>query len=174
MKLIFVCGMADIDKATLIDLALQRSGQKNKFNLVDFNKIYDISGDVEDAEDIDTARRMLSKFYEKIEKAMISRLKEQKGDIVVNGYLTFETKYGYIRAVPDGFFRSFKPDMIVIFEKADETVEKNDLKTIEHQRINRYYGTIYSSIAGSALKIIKFKEKKMIDAVGELSELIKH
>jgi adenylate kinase len=174
MKLIFVSGMADIDKAALIDLALQRSGRKNEFTLVDFNKICDISGDMEDAEDLGTARRMLSKFYEKIEKAMITRLKEQKGGILASGCLTFGTKYGYMGAVPDQFFRSFKPDLMVILEKADDTLEKNDLKTVEHQRINMYYGTIYSSVAGSALKIIKFRENKMIDAVAELSEIIKH
>jgi adenylate kinase len=79
-----------------------------------------------------------------------------------------------MRAIPDEFFRSFKPDLIVIIEKADDTIEKTDSRAVEHQRMNRYYGAICSSVAGSALKIIKFREKKMVEAVGELSEILKH
>ena len=174
MKLVFVSGTSDIDKATLIDLALQRSGRRGEFTLIDFDKIHDTQGDIEEAEDTETARRILATFYDRVEKTMIARLKEHRGDMVLNGCLTFVTRHGYMRALPDEFFRGFKPDSIVILEKSDDMLQKADAKTAEHQRINRYYGTIYSSIAGSALKIIEFNEKKMIDAVLELSEIVKH
>jgi adenylate kinase len=171
MKLIFVCGLADIDKTSLIDLALQRAGAKAGFRLVDLDKIYEIPAAVEGAESVDAARQMLARFYDGAEKTMIAKLKEHRGDIVVSGSLTFRTKYGYMRAIPDDFFRTFKPDSVVIIEKANE---KDDEISAEHQRMNRYYGAIYSSVSGSALSIIKFNEKKMVDAVGELSEIIKH
>jgi adenylate kinase len=170
MKLIFISGLADIDKAALIDLALQRSGRKNEFRVVDFDRIYGSSGRAEESEDLGAARQTLSRFYEKAEKAMITKLKEQKGDLLASGCLTFDTAFGYMRAMPDEFFKSFKPDLIVIIEK---DAGKADPKTVEHQRMNRYYGAICSSIAGSALKIIKFRENKTIEAVAELSEILK-
>ncbi len=171
MKLIFVCGLPDIDKASLVDLALQRSGVKGSFALVDFDRIQDIHSDMESAQDLDLAKKTLSGFYARIERAMIAKLKERKGDIVVSGCLAVATRHGYLRMVPDDFFRSFKPDSIVILEK-DEPAGK-DAATSEHQRINRYYGAFCSSVAGSALKIIKFNEKKMVDAVGELGEVFR-
>jgi adenylate kinase len=173
MKLIFVSGLADIDKAALIDLAIQRSGRKSAFTLVDLGTISDISGAMKEAEDMSSARLALAKYYERIEKAMIARLKEQKGDLLVSGCLTFGTKFGYVRGVTEDFFRSFKPDIMVIFEKEGEGKDSIDSATAEQQRINRYFGTIYSSSAGSAIKIIKFREKKMIEAVSELSEVLK-
>ena len=169
MKLILISGLADIDKPALIDLALQRAGRKNEFRVVDFDRIYGNPSEIAEAEDIGAARQSLSRLYEKAEKAMITRLKEQKGDLVASGCLTFDTAFGYMRAMPDEFFKSFNPDLIFIIEKD----EGKDPKTMEHQRMNRYYGAICSSIAGSALKIIKFRENKTVEAVGELSEILK-
>jgi adenylate kinase len=172
MKLIFISGLAGIDKETLVDLALQRSGRKNDFAVIDFDKIGSLADEIGDIPDMEAVRRVASRFYEKLEKTLITSLKGQRGDIIVNGYLTFATKHGYVRAIPDEFFRSFKPDTLVILEKADDLIAKDDA-AIEHQKINRYYASIYASAAGSALKIIKFRDRKMIDSVKELSELLK-
>jgi len=174
MKLIFVAGLPDIDKATIIDLALQRAGRKQEFLLVDFDAIEDIVQDAAEADDMEASRLMLSKFYDKTEKALIAKLKEQRGSIMVNGYLTFGTKYGYARGATDDFFRTFNPDIIVILERYAETGEKTDASTVDHQRINRYYGTIFSSMCGSSLKIIKFRESRMMEAVAELADILKH
>lgn len=174
MKLIFVAGMADIDRATIIDLSLQRAGHKQDFAVVDFDRIDDIGEDVMAAEEFDAVRSMLSQFYEKTEKAMIAELKQQNAGIVVSGCLTFPTRYGYTRAANEEFFRSFKPDIIVILERYAGAGKKIDAATTDHQRINRYYGTIYSSMCGSSLKLIKFRENRMMEAVAELAEVIKH
>lgn len=170
MKLIFISGVYGIDKATLVDLALQHAGRKSDFAVVDFDKIENLAEEVGEIPDIDAIRKVAAKFYDKLQKIMITKLKDQKGSIIVSGYLTFPTRYGYVRAIPDDFFRSFRPDSIVVFEKA---VAADDDKTDEHQRINRYYASIYSSASGSALKIIKFREKKMMDSVKELGEMLK-
>ncbi|MCX6817277.1 MAG: AAA family ATPase [Candidatus Aenigmarchaeota archaeon] len=171
MKLIFISGVYGIDKATLVDLALQHAGRKNDFTVVDFDKIENLAEEIGEIPDIDAIRKVAAKFYDKLQKIMITKLKDQKGNIIVSGYLTFLTRYGYVRAIPDEFFRSFRPDSIVVFEKAGDT--PGDDKTNEHQRINRYYASIYSSASGSALKIIKFHEKKMMDSMKELGEMLK-
>ncbi len=173
MRLILVTGLADIDRKTIVDLALQRAGKKQEFKVVDFDNIGNLPEEMKGTTDFKMARHVLSEFYKNIEKVMITDIKEQKSDMVVNGYLTLDTEYGYVRVIPDEFFHSFKPDNIVILEK-DDTRDKIDSKTSEHQHINRYYGTVYSSICDSVLKIIKFRKKRMMDAVEELSDLIKH
>jgi len=170
MKMIFVSGLKEIDRKTIIGLALQRSGYKDKFKYVDFDDLGDINEDMENTKDMLTARRVISEFYDLIEKKLITDLKEQIGNIIVNGYLTVHTSlFGYFLATPETFFQTFKPDVIVIIEKITK-----DEKTNEHQEINRYYGITYSSMCGSNLKIIRFREDSMMDAVKELSELIKH
>ncbi len=173
MKLIFVTGLAEIDRKTIVNLALQRAVRKKEFKVVDFDSIGNIAEDMKNATGLETARNMLSKFYKDVENVMISDLKEERGNIIVNGYLTLGTAYGYMRTMPDEFFRSFKPDSIVILEKEDAGLG-TVMKTNEHQHINRYYGAMCSSLCGSTLKIIKFREKKMMEAVEELSDLLKH
>lgn len=173
MKLIFVTGLGGIDKKTIIDLALQRAGRKQQYKVVDFDRIGNVSEDIKNSPDLETARQVLLKFYRDVEKVIISDLKEESGDVILIGYLTLETAYGYLKAVPDEFFRSFKPDNIVILERDDAGGGK-DPKTDEHQNVNRYYGTMYSSVCDSVFKIIKFREKKMMEAVEEFSNLIKH
>ncbi len=169
MKLIFVTGLAGIDRKTIVDLAMQRAGKKREFRVVDFDRIGNVAEDVRNSPDLATARQVLSKFHSDMEKAIISDLKEQKGDVIVIGYLTFETGHGYMKAIPDNLLQSLKPDNIVILE----TSEGIDPKKDEHQRINRYYGTMYSSVCDSLLKIIKFREKRMMEAVSELGDLLK-
>lgn len=169
MKFVFVTGLRDIDKKTIVDLALQRANRKNSFKVVDLDSMSEIMDEILDAPDLETARRLLSEFYSDAEKSLISNLRQQKYDVVVIGQLTLGTTYGYIRAMPDGFFRSFKPDNIVILESESNS----NLKSNEHENINRYYGTVSSSVSGSVLKIIRFREKKMMEAVKELSHILK-
>jgi adenylate kinase len=174
MKLLFVSGMRDVDRKTIVELALQRSGRKREFTIIDFDKIEDVGEDVETLSDLGSARRLISKFYERVEKDIITRLKEQSGSLIVSGYLTFKTRHGYIRAVPDDFFHAFKPDTVVLLERHPDFGEKADHEKLEQQQINRYFGTIYSSFSGSSFKIIRFKEKRMLEAVNELSDIIRY
>ena len=170
MKMIFVSGLKDVDRKTIINLALQRSGYKGQFKYMDFDEVGDITGDMESAKDMLTARKIMSGFYDNLEKKLVTGLKEQIGNIIVNGYLSIHTPtFGYFLAITETFFKTFKPDVIVILE-----MESKKEKTSEQQEINRYYGVTYSSICGSNLKVIKFSENRMMDAVRELSDLIKH
>jgi adenylate kinase len=168
--MIFVSGLKEVDRKTIINLALQRSGYKNQFKYVDFDELGEINEDMEGAENMLTARKIMSNFYDAVEKRLITSLKEQMGNIVVNGYLSVHSaRFGYFLATPEAFFQTFKPDVIVLLE-----IDSVDEKRNEQQGINRYYATTYSSMCGSNLKIIRFKEDKMLDAVKELSDLIKH
>jgi adenylate kinase len=170
MKMIFVSGLIEIDRKTIVNLALQRSGYKSQFRYVDFDEVGDVNEDMQNTKDMLTARKIMSDFYEGMEKKMVTNLKEQMGNIIVNGYLTVSTQtFGYFLAVPDAFFQTFKPDVIVVLEK-----ESEDERTNEQQEVNRYYATTYSSVCGSNLKIIRFSEDRMMEAVKELGDLIKH
>ncbi|NIO23020.1 MAG: hypothetical protein GTN38_03270 [Candidatus Aenigmarchaeota archaeon] len=170
MKMIFVSGLKEIDRKTIVNLALQRSGYKEKFKYVDFDEAGNINEEMEGAKDMLSARKVMSDFYEGVERRVIKDLKEQMGNIIVNGYLSiYNPMFGYFLATPETFFQTFKPDVIVILE-----MESKDERVNEQQGINRYYATTYSSMCGSNLKIIRFREDRMMDAVKELGDLIKH
>jgi adenylate kinase len=173
MKIVFVSGLKEIDRKTIIELALQRAGRKRDFKIVNFDAIGDIKEEIEVISDMNNARRLLDKFYENIEKSMIEAMKEQPNGLVINGYLTFKTRHGYVRVLPEEFFRSFKPDCIVLLEMQQDGWGKIDPEKIEHQHINRYFAMVYASLIGSTFKIIRFREKKMLDAVESLSDILK-
>jgi len=180
MKLIFVTGLPGIDRKSIINLALQRAGRKSEFSLVDFDTIEDITEDIGEIPDMATAKELIARFSEKMQKTLIGEIKKQKGSIAVNGHLTFATKYGYEHALSDEFFRSFRPDVIVLIEKQKlkkkpngDVVDVLDPQSAEHQTINRHFAAVYSSISGSAIKIIKLSEEKTMDAVSALTEIIK-
>jgi adenylate kinase len=170
MKMIFVSGLKEIDRKTIVNLALQRSGYKDKFKYVDFDDQGNLEEDMENTKDMLTAKKIMSDFYDSVERRVIRDLKEQIGNIIVNGYLSIHSPmFGYFLAVPETFFQTFKPDVIVILE-----MDSKDERIKEQQGINRYYAATYSSLCGSNLKIIRFSEDRMLDAVKELSDLIKH
>lgn len=169
MKLVFVTGLADVDRKTIIDLAIQRTGRNSKFMVVDLDRLGNIGSDVAEAKDSGEVQAMLSAFQDQVEKIMISGLKDQKDNIIVNGLLTIDTPYGYVMPIPQDFFEAFKPDNVVILE-----TETDDDRTNQHQMVNRFYGARYSSKGNSFLRIIRFREGKIMEAVSDLSEVIKH
>lgn len=170
MKMIFVSGLKEVDRKTIINLALQRSGYKNQFKYVDFDELGDVNEEIIEAKDMLTARKIMSDFYDGVEKRIIKDLKEQIGNIIVNGYLSIcNPTFGYFLATPEAFFKTFNPDVIVLLE-----MESKDERINEQQEVNRYYAATYSSVCGSNLKIIRFREDRMLGAVKELSDLIKY
>lgn len=173
MKVIFVGGLKDIDRKTIIDLALQRAGRKREYKVVDFNLFEEISEEIEATSDLEMVKVILSKFQENVEKSLISEIKQNTGGLIISGFLTFKTRHGYLRSLTEEFFRSFKPDAIILLELHPDSFGKMDIDKIEHQHINRHFGLTYASIIGSVFKVIRFREKKMLDAVEALSNIIK-
>ncbi|MCK5023136.1 MAG: hypothetical protein KAS04_03110 [Candidatus Aenigmarchaeota archaeon] len=169
MKLIFVTGLAGMDRKTIIDLAIQRSGRNQKFVISDFAELGDISSELKEITSSEDTRGLLSKFYSEVEKIVVSGIREHRENLIVSGFLTLDTPHGYMVSIPGDFFETFKPDNIVILEK-----KTDDKKTIEQQNINRHYAARYSAECNSFLNIIKFDENRLMGAVEKLSEVIKH
>jgi len=173
MKMIFVCSPEIIDTKTIINLAMQRSGKKS-FSLINFEDMGDIAGEMRSANSMMMTKQITSVYYEELEKRMIDSMKDPSENLIINGFLALEIPVvGYVHTIPDTFFRVYKPDMIIMFEKVFGQGENEDEALIEHQKMNRDFAVNYALLSGSMLKIIKFREKKMMDAVNEFCAVIK-
>lgn len=171
--MIFVCSPEQIDTKTIINLAIQRSGKKS-FSLINFEDMGDMPGEMRNANSMIMTKQITSVYYEELEKRMISSMKDPSENLIINGFLALEIPViGYVHTIPDTFFRVYKPDMIVIFEKVFMAGEDEDESLIEHQKMSRDFAVNYALLSGSMLKIIKFRENNMMDAVNELSAIIK-
>ncbi len=168
MKMIFVSSPDHTDTKTMIDLAIQRSG-KRSFSLINFEEMGDISKDMEKAKNMMMTKQIASVYYEELEKRMIKSMKKPSENMIINGPLALELPVvGYIHTLPDSFFRVYKPDIIVVLERVSPGGEVPEL-----QKVSRDFAINYAMLSGSMLKIIKFREDNMMDAVNELSTLIK-
>ena len=167
MKMIFVSGLKDVDKDTIVDLAIKNSGKLGKTSHVDMAGSLD--EDLLKAGSSVIARQIARSFYEDMEKKMIQKLKGREEDVMVSGYLTVKHPgLGFLACLPDDFFRVFRPDAIVLLEK--DGLEDDDR---EHQRLNRNYAANYALMSGASLKIIKMSKDNMMNAVRELGNMIR-
>lgn len=168
MKLIFVAGPEGIDRKSIIDLAIQRS--KKKYVHIDFDDVGEIRDEMKTADSSFMTKQISTVFYEGLEKDLIKAIRSAGKDVIVNGYLTFRVpETGYAPAVPESFFKIYKPDLIILLEKVPK--KNRDLK--EHQELNRYYGAFYSLAAGAILRIIRVDDNNIMDAVNNISKLIR-
>ncbi|MCD6591220.1 MAG: hypothetical protein J7K72_04590 [Candidatus Aenigmarchaeota archaeon] len=175
MKLVFVTGLESIDKKSIINLALQRSGLLRKSRVVDFDSLSDMREEIKTAEEFESLQILIKDYYKKSQKILIDVLKEQKDLVIVDGCLTFRTmNHGYIQAMPKDFFETFKPSVMVILEKMPGVGQRLVPEVVEQQQVNRFYAFACSLTSGALLKIIKFREKRILDAVESLIGVLKY
>jgi adenylate kinase len=169
MKMIFVSAPADFDRKALLELAFQRSKARS-FVHIDFDDVEDVEKEMRDATSALMTRQVSSDFYEKLEKMLVGILRKQTGTVIISGYASVRIpEIGYAQTLPEKFFSVFKPDLLVLLEM--EGAEEPDVA--ENHELDRHYCTSYSLSGGSMIRIIKVKGSKMLDAVKELSDLMK-
>lgn len=176
MKVVMVTGIEETDKNTIIDLAMSRSRKLlPNFSRVDFETgVKVVEENIE--ESLEVVRDELSEIYAGFEKDVIGKMKSDGGHIILNTQLAAKTMHGYVPLVPAEFFKTFKPDVIILMEADPKDVAKTEEEAREireRQEINRHYATVYSMSFGSVLKIIRLKKGNVTGAVSELLETMK-
>ena len=188
MKMIFVSGVAESGKDTLLDLALRGSKKflppYERVNLDEIlEEFVERSDDgVWDVPNIDECKRLQKNLYQRLEEILIEKMRLER-NIIVNGYFEVKTKPGYVPLLDERFFQKFRIDAIIFVSFKEEMSEITKTKVFgdskgfeeakRRQDMNRSLAVEYSGLSGALLKIIevdledvKKTVKDMIDALG--------
>ncbi len=175
MKFIFVTGNPESGKDEILDMVLR--GYKKmlpRFRYIKFDELMPKLPKME--RDIDKIKKFCKNFYSKLERKLVQELKKD-GNLIVNGYFTIKTEHGYIPILPNAFFETFKPDVIILVEVLPSRPETYMMET-EHmdwlrQEINRDYASLYSAKSGAMVKVVKVKLGSIGGALRETSDVIR-
>ena len=174
MKLIFIAGIREIDKSSIIKVAIKRFGkEKSNVTLVSFSDLESLEIDF-DRLSYDEIRNLTDNLYNELERKISPVLKDPNSFVVIDGFFTERSKkYGHIPLITEKFFKVFNPNIIIAVEAVPETLAVNEdtAKLIrEEQTINKIYAVRSASLVGSPIKIIRLtsdvsKAIKEIDAL---------
>ena len=194
MKLILIAGVEDSGKDTILEMVLQGSKKKlPKFDYVKFDDLVfkkprsvssrfghrALAESIEFSENIDQIIKARQDIYTKLEKKVKVNLKAKKF-VVVNGYFTMKTLRGYVPIISEQFFKTFKPEMIILMEAdasaRNRSMLKRGLDYIEatrlQQEINRNYASLYASSTDAVLRIIKVRHGDIKTAITQLRDTL--
>lgn len=172
MKLVLIAGLEETDKDSVIGLALERLRNFNpRFKYMEAGKL-----GVKPGQKLDEVKAFPSRLHEKLEKALVSELRGGKSHIILNGYLTMKTQYGYSPALTAEFFRVFRPDSVIIMESSPGDLVRNPKASeeiLKHQELDRSYGAMCASLSDSPVKLITIEKSNIALAVNELLEYLR-
>ncbi len=174
MKLILVTGLRETEKDSIVEMALNKSSTTRKrFKYVNFEKSDTVSSGITNLNHLKDFHLTL---HDEIEQAITGSRREGL-NVIVNGNFTIKTDLGYVPLLIDGFFRGFKPDIIVILENRLNELVDNPRKALEikeQQEIDRGYASRYAAMLGIPLKIIKVSKQNISHSIKEFSETLKY
>ena len=178
MKFILVAGVEELGKDSIVKLTLERFGRSfSGFGYINFDNMDVFKHRIAGINSFDRLKDSFLKFYEELDAALIEmKKKSYRENILINGYLTLRSEFGYVPLVTDNFFRVFKPDIIVLIEGFPEELGIKPEKAMdmrEHQAVNRVTAIQYASELGIPLKVIRLKKSEATKCIQELYELLK-
>lgn len=146
---ILVTGVSNVIKDSVVKLALDRIGGKEKFKILSFS---DFSGD-EEGNELEMFKSTQRKLTENIQLKM---LESESRHIVINGYCTVSTKLGYIPIISRESIEIFKPDIIILIETNSLSIpgKVNNAGFDNHKMVERSCSFSLSVLSGSAIKVI--------------------
>ncbi len=159
MKLIFIAGIREIDKSSIIKIAIKRFGrEKNNLTLINFSELESLEVDFEQIT-YDQIKNLPDSIYSELERKLNTVLKDPDSFVVIDGFFTVRSKkYGHIPVITEKFFKVFSPNIIITVEASPEALtQKEDLVKLirEEQTINKIYAVRSASLIGSPIKMIK-------------------
>lgn len=172
MKLVLIAGSEESDKDGVIELALERLRNFHpKFKCLGFDRL-----GVKPGQRLEEMKAFSARLHEKLEKTLVSELRGGKSHIIINGYLTLRTPYGYFPAVSQEFFRVFKPDSLIILEPSPGDLVRDPRaseETLKQQELERTYGAMYASLSDTPVRLITIEKTNIALVVDELLEYLR-
>lgn len=167
MRLVLIAGSQEADKDSVIGLVLERLRNFNpRFKYMELDKM-----GVEPGNKLEDLKGFPSRLHERLEKELVSELKGNKNHIILNGYLSLKTPYGYFPALSHDFFRVFRPDSLIILESSPADLVRNPKvseEILRRQELDRTYGIMYASLSDSPIRTITIEKSNIALAVKEL------
>lgn len=174
MKIILVTGIPEVDRSTMIEVAMKRLNiPKEDLDHVDFDSISTVMHSILTGKDLTMHQinEMIKQMNDAFEKSVIKKMKTCSGVLMVNCSLTLSTEHGIFPVLNREFFETFSPELILLAEKKplDITKKENEMKRLEkHQDINEAYSFSYSAYSHAAVDRIMIRKGKLDDAVRQL------
>ena len=114
----------------------------------------------------------------------IAELTKDK-DSIINTHLSIKHPYGFTQGLPDFALEKIKPDMFVLVEaEPKEIIERRtsdgsrdrdseeEFELDTHQKMNRYFASIYANKTNASIKIIHNRQGKIEESREELKKAI--
>ena len=180
-KLIMLIGGKETGKDSIVDVVMQGYSKSKLLKFIRMDNIIQKElGNFKsiDWNNIEFIEKLRERIHISLEKEIIECFKNGK-DVVLEGYFAFEIDNGYIPVLSGNFFDAIKPTAFIFYElhinkkipRKREDIEK--LLTLEkEQDVNKHYASVYSSVSGSLLKIIKVKDHGVKQALKETRDVI--
>lgn len=169
---ILVTGVQNVVKDSVVKLALERLGSRQKFRVLSFSDF------VEEPADSISELRLLKNIQQKLTKSIqLKMLEAGTGEhIIINGYCTVRTGLGYVPVITMASIDIFRPDIIVHIEVnpvalGGKLPNKHDFA--EHQSLEKSFALLFGAWSGSGIKIIETGAEGSRPGADELYKLLK-
>jgi adenylate kinase len=156
-----------------------------ELNVGDF--MFEAAKELKLAETRDDLRKNINhEDYNKIQEMAVTKISEltKDKDSIINTHLSIKHQYGFTQGLPDFALEKLKPNMFVLVEadpkeilerRKDPTRNRDEEEEFEidtHQKMNRYFASIYSNKTNASIKIIHNKQDRLEEAREELKKAV--
>ncbi len=187
MSLILITGIPESGRDSIVKMVL--SGSKKNlpaFAYIRFDDLvsYDVDKKSEEldlwsfSKRIDHMHKIQGDFYRNLKKKVDS-LKGKENHMIVNGYFTLKMPGGYLPTLSKDSIKFFKPDIIVVVNVDLDNPEmlrkfgKERIRELKyHQDINLKYAASYSTLAKSAISVVRVEYGNLKYALKEMTDVI--
>jgi adenylate kinase len=165
---ILITGVQNVIKDSVVKLAVERIEGKVKLKTLSFSDFAE-EGTNEYLLMKNTQRRLM-------EGIQMKMLEPKTENILINGYCTVKTKFGFAPVLTEDSASIFRPGIIVCLETDPLAVPgkmDNPREFQEHQSVEREFSILYSAKTGASLKIIKSGKEGARQGAEQLFDLLK-
>lgn len=189
-KLIVVTGVPGVGKSTVVAEALEKLRAAGLgYELINYGDVMlELARRRAGVFDRDEMRRLPADVYRDIQRGAaewIAQVAKRKL-VLLDTHCSIKKLEGYLPGLPRWVLESLKPESILIIEAPPEEVIARRTKDItrrrdqeliaeiaEHQQLNRAIAMAYAAMVGATVRIIKNRDGRLSEAVGEMVEALR-
>lgn len=189
-KLIVVTGVPGVGKSTVIAEALEKLRVAGlSYELVNYGDVMlELARRGAGVCDRDEMRKLPANVYRDIQRRAAEQIAQmaKRKLVLLDTHCSIKKPEGYLPGLPRWVLEGIKPESILIIEAPPEEVISRRTKDIarrrdqeliaevtEHQQLNRAIAMAYAAIVGATVRIIKNRDGRLSEAVGEMVEALR-
>lgn len=183
-KIVILTGIPGSGKTSILEESLKLLSREKKPTIsVNFGDVMFESSGVKHRDEMRNLPQEKQIENQKKAAEKIAQM-AKKESVIVDTHCTIKTPSGYLCGLPDWVLKNLKPNVIVLVEAdpseikgrrdSDESRKRDDESAEDidaHQKINRAAAISYCMLTGATMKIIKNRNKYLLNAVKELAGL---